>query len=135
MKKDYYLTRTKIVLFAKSKNPNLTANDGYDHQADNQFGGNSYDYTDSQHGRYGYDHQADNQYDGNGYDHTDSQYGRYGYDHQADNQYVNGYDHTHYQYSGNERNHRAYYQYGGRRSDQADNEGYGVSRRIGYICT
>ena len=97
-------------VFAKSKNPNLTANDGYDHQADNQ-------------------------YDGNGYDHTDSQYGRYGYDHQADNQYVNGYDHTHYQYSGNERNHRAYYQYGGRRSDQADNEGYGVSRRIGYICT
>ena len=69
--------------------------------------------------RYGYDHQADNQYDGNGYDHADSQFGRYGYDHQAD-----------YQYSGNECNHRADDQYGGCGSDQVDNEGYMVNRRI-----
>ena len=69
--------------------------------------------------------------DGNEYDHADSQYGRYGYDHQADNQYVNGYDHADYQCSGNEHNHRADDQYGGCTSNQADNEGYGVSRRTG----
>ena len=92
-------------VFAKPNDPNLTANDGYDHQADNHYGGN-------------------------GYDHTNSQYGRYEYDHQADNQYVNGHDHADYQYSGNGHNHRADDQYGGRRSDQTDIEGYGVSRRI-----
>ena len=54
---------------------------------------------------------------GKGYDHNDSQYGRYGYDHHADNQYVNGYDHPDYRYSGCG-------------SDQADNEGYGISRKI-----
>ena len=63
---------------------------------------------------------------GKGYNHNDSEYGRYGYDHHADNQYVNGYDHADYQYSGkNEDN-----QYGGCRSDQAGNEGYGISRKI-----
>ena len=64
--------------------------------------------------------KADNQYDGNGYDHADNQFGRYGCDHQAD-----------FQYSGNECNHRADYQYGRCRSDQVDNEGYGVNRYIG----
>ena len=82
-------------MFANPSNPNLTANGGYDHQADNEYGGNGYDHADSQGGRYGYDHQADNQYDGNRYGYADSQYGRYGYDHQADNQYdENSYDHV-----------------------------------------
>ena len=71
-------------MFAKPNDPNLTSNGGYDHQADNQYGGNGFDHADSQCGRYGYDHQADNQYDGNGCDHADSQCGRYGYDHQDD---------------------------------------------------
>ena len=71
-------------VFAKPNDPNLTSNGGYDHQADNQYGGNGFDHADSQCGRYGYDHQADNQYGGNECDHIDSQYGRYGYDYQAD---------------------------------------------------
>ena len=74
--------------------------------------------NDNQYGRYGYDRQADNEHDRNGYDH-------------ADNQYENGCDHTDYQCSGNERNHRADDQYGGCTSEQADSEGYEVSRRIG----
>ena len=69
--------------------------------------------------------------DGNKYYHANSQVVRYGYDHQADNQYVNGYDHADYQCSGNEHNHRADDQYGGCTSNQADNEGYGFSRRTG----
>ena len=82
-------------VFAKPNDPNLTANGAYDHQADNEYGGNGYDHADSQSGRYGYDNQADNQYDGNGYDYADRQCGRYGYDYQADNQYdENGYDHA-----------------------------------------
>ena len=148
-------------VFAKPNDSNLAANGGngydhnegqygrygYDHQADNLYDENGYDHADSQYGRYGYDHQADNQHNGNGHDHADSQNGRYVYDHQADNQYVNGYDHADYQYSGNERNHRADDEYGGCMSHQADNEGYGVTRRIGsnerhnfcgddsYICS
>ena len=55
-------------VFAKPNDPNLTANGGYDHQADNEYGGNGYDHAGSQSGRYGYDNQADNEYDGNGYD-------------------------------------------------------------------
>ena len=43
-------------VFAKPNGPNLTANGGYDHQIDNQYGGNEYNHTDSQYGRYGYDH-------------------------------------------------------------------------------
>ena len=132
-------------VFPNPKHPNLTANGrneyyhvdsqygryGYDHQADNQYNGNEYYLADSQYDRYGYDHQTDNQYDGNEYDHVDSRYGRYGYGHQADNQYVNGYDHADYQCSGNERNHSTDDQYGGCTSNQADNEGYRASRRIG----
>ena len=75
---------------AKPNDPNLTSNGGYDHQANNEYGGNGYDHADSQSGRYGYDHQADNQYD------------KYGYDHQAD-----------YQCSGHECNYRADDHYGG----------------------
>ena len=106
---------------------------GCDHQADNEYDRNGYDYADSQFGRHGYDHQADNQYDESGYDHADSQCGRYGHDHQSDNQYDRyGYDHqADYQCSGHECNHRTVDHYGGCGSDQADNEGYGVSRRIG----
>ena len=78
-------------VFAKPNDPNLTANGGYDHQADNQFGVNGHDYADNQNGRHRYDHQAENQYGGNGYDHSDNQYGRYGYDHQADYQYSGNY--------------------------------------------
>ena len=94
---------------AKPNDPNLTSNGGYDHQANNENGGNGYDHADSQSGRYEYDHQADNQYDGNGYDYADDQCGRYGYDHQADNQYDKyGYDHqADYQCSGHECNYRA----------------------------
>ena len=77
-------------VYVKLNERNLTANGGYDHQADNQYGGNRYDHTDSQDGRYGYDSRAYNQYSGNGYGQTDSQDGR-SYDHQAD-----------YQNSGNE---------------------------------
>ena len=43
-------------VFAKPNGPNLTANGGYDHQIDNQYGGNEYNHTDSQYGRYGYYH-------------------------------------------------------------------------------
>ena len=107
-------------VFAKPSDSNSTANSGYDREADNQYGGNGYDRTDSQYGRYGYDHQADNQYVGNGYDHADNQYDRYGYGHQAD-----------YQYSGNGCNHWADDQYGGCGGDQADNGRYGVNRHIG----
>ena len=117
-------------MFAKPSDPNLPANYRRDYRAANQYDGNGCDHTDNQYGRYGYDHQADNQYGGNRYDHTDSQYSRYGHDHQDDNQYVNRYDYADYQYSGNERNDRADDQYGGHSSDQADNEGYGVSRCI-----
>ena len=107
-------------VFAKPSDPNLTANSGYDHEADIQYGGNGYDRTDSHYGRYGYDHQADNQYAGNGYDHADNQYDRYGCGHQAD-----------YQYSGNGCSHWADDQYGGCGGDQADNGRYGVNRHIG----
>ena len=79
-------------VFVKPNDPNLTANGGYDHQVDDHYGGNGYDHTDSQYGRYEYDHQADNQCGGSGYDHADSLRGRYGYDHQVNNQYSgNGY--------------------------------------------
>ena len=44
---------------------------------------------------------------------------------------MNGYDHADSQCSGNERNHSADDQYGGCTSNQADNEGYEASRRIG----
>ena len=51
-------------VFAKPNDPNLAANDGYDHQADNHYGGNGYYHTDSQ-----YDDHADYQYSGNGRNH------------------------------------------------------------------
>ena len=52
--------------------------------------------------------------------------------HEADNQHDgNGYGHPDYQYSGNKCNHRADDQYGGCGSDQANNEGYEVTSRIG----
>ena len=128
----FYQNKTPSV-FANPNDPNLTANGGYNNQADNEYGGNGYDHADSQSGRYGYDHQADNQYDGNGYDHADSQCRRYGYDHQTENQYNRyGYDHqANYQCSGHECNHRVGDHHGGCESDQADNEGYGVNRHIG----
>ena len=94
MKKDYYLTKTKILLCL----PNQTTLTWI-----------ANDQADSQYGRYGYDHHADNQYGGNGYYQTDSQYDSYGYDDQADNQYGRyGNDHlAENQYGGNRRNHWA----------------------------
>ena len=67
-----------------------------------------YNQADSQYCIYGYDHQAGNQYDGNTYDQADGQYGGNGYG-QADNQYGRyGYYHeANYHYSGNERDHWA----------------------------
>ena len=61
-------------VFAKLNGPNLRANGryGYDHQADNQYGGNVYDHADNEYGRYRYDHQADNEYCGNIYGQADS---------------------------------------------------------------
>ena len=63
-------------VFAKLNDPNVTSNDGYDHQADNQYNGNGYGQTGSQYGGYGYDHQADYQYSGNECNHRAG--GRYG---------------------------------------------------------
>ena len=58
----------------------------YDHQADNQYGGNGYGQTGSQYGRCGYDHQADYQYSENECNHrADDQYDGCGSD-QADNE-------------------------------------------------
>ena len=75
-------------MYVKPNDPNLTDNGGYDHQADNQYGGDRYDHTDSQNGRYGDDSRAYNQYSGNGYGQTGSQDGRSyrSYDHQVDYQ-------------------------------------------------
>ena len=48
----------------------------YEHQADNQYGGNGCGHTNSQYGIYGYDHQTDYQCSGNRCDHwADDQYG------------------------------------------------------------
>ena len=63
-------------VFAKLNDPNVTSNDGYDYQADNQYNGNRYGQTGSQYGGYGYDHQADYQYSGNECNHRAG--GRYG---------------------------------------------------------
>ena len=82
-------------VFSKPNDPNLTADGGHDHRANDQYGGNGYGQTGSQYCRYGYEHLAD------------------------------------YQYRRNERNHKTNDQYGECGSDQADNEGYRVNRRIG----
>ena len=59
-------------VFAKPNDPNLAANGGSYHQAENQYCGNGYDHNDSQYSSYGYDHQADPQYDGSGNDNAHS---------------------------------------------------------------
>ena len=120
-------------VFAKPNDPNLTANGGYDHQADNKYGGNGYDHAGSQSGRYGYDNQADNQYDGNGYDYADRQCGRYGYDNQADNQYDgNGYDYADRQCGRYGYDHQVDNQYDENGYDHADSQcgRYGYDNQV-----